>query len=100
MGDGRTFTANTIDKDKAFTMYMDLDPNISASQTPNIHSKVPTDPPPPSGNQPFSDFTQIANSAGLSIGLWNICGWSFDPDQKLRTNAMNACDIDIQWKLE
>ena len=31
----------------------------------------------------------------LSIGVWNVCGWSIDPAQKLRTNIIKTLDLDI-----
>ena len=31
----------------------------------------------------------------LSIGAWNVCGWSLDPAHKLWSNVLKALDLDI-----
>ena len=31
----------------------------------------------------------------LSIGVWNVCGWSLDPFQTLCPKAIKAIDLDI-----
>jgi len=30
-----------------------------------------------------------------SIGAWNVCGWSLDPANKLRSNVLKALELDI-----
>ena len=95
-GDGKIAPSSTLDIGNAFTKNKDFDPTINTDPTSNKHTKVPVSAPLPSTyDRSPSDLTQTAISIGLSIGVWNICGWSIDPDQMLHSNVIKACNLDI-----
>ena len=94
--DGKIAPNSALDIGNASTTNKDFDPTINTNSTLNKHTKVPVSSPPPfTYDQSPSDLTQTAVSIGLSIGVWNICGWSIDPDQMLRYNVIKACNLDI-----